>query len=78
MLKIKYLGIFPVTIPSEMSLENIKTLADVMTPLIEACKMPEDFFWERHLILLNGRSPELDEPVADGDLLQILSHSEGG
>ena len=78
MLKVKYLGIFPVTIPAEIPIENKATLNEVMVTLIEACKMPEDYFWDHHLILLNGRQPELEETVADGDLLQILSYSEGG
>ena len=78
MLSLKYLGIYALTLPEEISLEDKETLGDVMAEVIEASNMPDEFFWERHLVLLNGNQAELDEPVSDGDLLQVLSYSEGG
>ena len=78
MLKVKYLGTFPVTLPGEIAIDGMQTLAEAMKPLIKACRMPEDFFWENHLVLLNGRRPLLEDPIADGDLLHILSYVEGG
>jgi len=77
-LKVKYLGIFPVSLPEEVPLAENMTLADVMAQLIKACNMPDEFFWDRHLIVVNGRRPQLDELASDGDLLNILSYSEGG
>ena len=78
MLRVKYLGTFPITLPGEIPIGDMRTLADAMVPLIEACKMPENFFWENHLVILNGERPQLDDPIADGDLLHILSYVEGG
>jgi len=78
MLKVKYLGLFPVTLPDEISVGRGQTLAQVMESLIKACKMADDFFWEHHLVILNGRQPEMEEVVHEGDLLHILSYSEGG
>jgi len=77
-LKVKYLGIFPVTVPGEVSFDAGQTLAEVMVPLINACKMSDEFFWDHHLIIVNGRRPQLDERASDGDLLHILSYTEGG
>lgn len=78
MLKIKYLGIYPFTVPESIGIEGTQTVSSIMKTLILSNSMPEDFFWDRHLVLLNGKQPEMDDFVSDGDSIQILSFSEGG
>jgi hypothetical protein len=78
MARVRYLGIYPVKFPESIEIEGMQTVSEVMAPLIEKTGMPSDFFWNRHLVLLNGKRPEMDDAVSDGDNLQILSYSEGG
>ena len=80
MLNVRYLGIFPLEdiVPREFPIEGMQTVAQVMAPLIEICNMPDDFFWENHLVLLNGERPDMEASIADGDSLEILSYHDGG
>jgi hypothetical protein len=78
MVRIRNLGNYPINIPDFIRIEGVRTVAEVMTYIIDNCKVPEDFFWNRHFILLNGKRPEMEDTVSKGDMLDIISYSEGG
>ena len=78
MASVRYLGIYQLKLPTSIPIEGSQTVTQTMVPLIKASKMTDDHFWDTHLVLVNGRRPEMDELVVDSDKLDILSYSEGG